>query len=473
MENLTFRDGRCLNRESATFEAKSARNGMPRSLWESYSAFANTSGGTIVLGLDETDDGEGFIVSGVRNAEGIRDDMWSTLNNPEKISVNILTDGDMTVRDAGGKDIIVIDVPPADRTLRPVYVGNVNGGTYKRNGTGDYHCNAEDIAAMYRDASPQSRDSLPAGTAEMDDLDMGSVTRYKKAMASNSRTVGGWTDEDDTEFLRLIGAARRDGDVLRPTMAGLMMFGRGNIIQMVIPGFTLDYREYPDGGDEWTLRRLSGMPDWSGNLFDFYMFVINRLPQVVGTGFDVPDGLTRRDDTDLLRALRETVTNAVAHADYWGRGGVRIAVRPGSVSASNPGTFRIPVSEAVEGGHSDPRNETLLRMLNYIGRAERAGSGVRNVFRICMGLDLAPPSFEEGRHPDSVTVTIRFAGDRDRGVSDTLAVLIARDGRITISQMVEATGLTRNRILSELDVMKAEGRLKRVGGPRGRWELRW
>ena len=167
------------------------------------------------------------------------------------------------------------------------------------------------------------------------------------------------------------------------------------------------------------------------------------------------------------------VANAVAHADYWGRGGVRITVRPGSVSASNPGTFRIPVSEAVEGGHSDPRNETLLRMLNYIGRAERAGSGVRNVFRICMGLDLAPPSFEEGRHPDSVTVTIRFAGDRDRGVSDTLAVLIARDGRITIPEMVEATGLTRNRILSELDVMKAEGRLRRVGGPRGRWELRW
>lgn len=391
MEKLTIRDGRCLNSESATFEAKSARNGIPRSLWESYSAFANTFGGTIVLGLDEADDEEGFVISGVRNAEGIRDDLWSTLNNPEMISVNILTDGDMTVRNADGKDIIVMEVPAADRTLRPVYVGNVNGGTYKRNGTGDYHCNAEDIAAMYRDASPQSRDSLPAGTTEMDDIDMDSVARYKRAMASNSGTVGGWTGEDDTEFLRLIGAARRDGERLRPTMAGLMMFGRGNIIQMVIPGFTLDYREYTSGDDEWALRRLSGMPDWSGNLFDFYTFVINRLPQVLGTGFEVPDGLTRRDDTDLLRALRETVTNAVVHADYWGRGSVRISVRPGSVSASNPGTFRIPVSEAAEGGHSDPRNETLLRMLRYIEGAGGIGSGVRNVFRICRDLSLGPP----------------------------------------------------------------------------------
>lgn len=180
-----------------------------------------------------------------------------------------------------------------------------------------------------------------------------------------------------------------------------------------------------------------------------------------------------RDDTDLLRALRETVTNTVAHADYWGRGGVRISVRPGSVSASNPGTFHIPVSEAAEGGHSDPRNETLLRMLRYIEGAESIGSGVRDVFRICRDLGLGPPSFEEDRHPDTVTVTIRFAGDRGGSTSDALAVLIGRDERITILEMVEATGLTRNRVLSELEVMKAEGKLRRGGGSRGRWVLRW
>ena len=94
MEELVIRDGRCLNREDGNFEAKSARRGIPQSMWESYSAFANTSGGTIVLGLDESEDGTGFLLSGVKNASGIRDDLWSTLNNPEKISVNILTDRD-------------------------------------------------------------------------------------------------------------------------------------------------------------------------------------------------------------------------------------------------------------------------------------------------------------------------------------------------------------------------------------------
>lgn len=99
-------------------------------------------------------------------------------------------------------------------------------------------------------------------------------------------------------------------------MAGLMMFGRGSIMQMTVPGFTLDYREYPDEGEEWTLRRLSGMPGWSGNLFEFYSYVVNRLPSVVGTGFNVPDGITRSDDTNLPRVFREIATNALAHADY-------------------------------------------------------------------------------------------------------------------------------------------------------------
>ena len=242
---------------------------------------------------------------------------------------------------------------------------------------------------------------------------------------------------------------------------------------MTFPGFTLDYREYSDEGEEWTLRRLSGMPEWSGNLFEFYTFVVNRLPQVVGTGFSVPDGITRSDDTDLLRALREIVTNALAHADYWGRRGVRIETRPGRLVAHNPGRFRVTLSEAESGGHSDPRNETILRMLNYIGKAERVGSGVRNVFRICGNLGLEPPRIEESYTPDSVTVTVVYSRGRDREVSDAIASLIRGDSRITVNEIVSASGLTRNRVLNEMEVMKAEGRLERKGGPRGYWSLKW
>ena len=468
MVELIFRDNVCLNQEDENFEAKSFSRGIPESLWESYSAFANTSGGTIVLGLDETD--RGLVVGGVSNAYGIRDDLWSTLNNPQKVSVNVLVGNDLRVVEHGGKELIVMDVCAADRTLRPVYIRNVNSGTYKRNGTGDYHCNAAEIASMYRDASPDSHDVLTSRLAGMDDLNPDSIEAYRNMMSSVSPTSE-WLTQSKDEFLRLIGAARTEDGVLKPTLAGLMMFGEDYAISAEIPGFSLDYREYEDGGDEWTLRRLSGTPNWSGNLFDFYIFVTNRIQLQVGTGFKVPDGMNRVDDTTLVRALREIVSNAVLHADYWGRGGIVIEVRPDRFTARNPGTFRIPIDEAESGGLSDPRNRALFKMLGLIGRAERAGSGVRSVMLSCEALGLGRPDIRESQRPDTVTVTVNLKATEESGMEGRVLRIIGDDPKTTMEEMSEALGISRSAVVSLLGKLRDDGRVRRVGGPRGRWEV--
>ena len=471
MTELILHDGLCLNREDGSFEAKSFSKGIPESLWETYSAFANTSGGTIVLGLNETEDGA-FEVGGVRNAEGIRDELWSTLNNTQKVSVNVMMDRDLRIVDAFGKSLIVMDVPEAHRTLRPVYIKNVNSGTYKRNGSGDYHCNASEIAAMFRDASPESRDHLAASEATMDCLRDESVESFKSMMALRN-PMGDWLAEPRDEFLRLIGAAVRTGGELRPTMAGLMMFGDEASISSEVPGFSLDYREYESGGDEWTQRRMSGTPGWSGNLFDFYLYVTGRIPLQVGTGFSVPDGLNREDDTQLVRALREAVTNAVANADYWGRGGIIIESHPGRYVIRNAGTFRIPIEAAEAGGETDPRNARIMKMLNLIGRSEKAGTGVRMMFTACRRMGLKPPSITESQRPDAVEVTIRYGrrnptGDFDRKILE----LVGYDPKMTADDMAERLGVGKSVVVSSIRRLKDDGSLSREGGPRGRWVVR-
>ena len=57
--------------ECDDLEFKSARGGLPKSLWETYSAMANTYGGVILLGVE--DDGS---VSGVHNIIRVKADLW-------------------------------------------------------------------------------------------------------------------------------------------------------------------------------------------------------------------------------------------------------------------------------------------------------------------------------------------------------------------------------------------------------------
>ena len=470
MVELTFRGGFCLNKEDGNFEAKSYTTGIPESLWESYSAFANTSGGTIALGLNESDDGS-LAVCGVPNADSIRDDMWSTLNNPQKVSVNLLMDGDLRVMEVDGRRLIVMDVPAADRTFRPVYIRNVNSGTFKRNGSRDYHCNASEIAAMYRDASPESRDTFVARDSELGDLSSESIEAFRNMMLVRSPTSE-WLSQPLDEFLRLIGAARMDKGTMRPTNAGLMMFGKDYAIMPEIPGFFLDYREYAGDGDEWVLRRCSGSPNWSGNLFDFYIFVTNRIPSMVGTGFSVPDGINREDDTQMIRALREVVTNALVHADYWGRGGTVLEMRPGSFTARNPGTFRIPLEEAEAGGTSDPRNRALFKMFNLIGRAERAGSGIRSVINACRNQGLSMPVIEEMQRPDAVRVTLDFRRKPGTELVEGIIGVIRSNPRASIVSIAESLGVSKSPVVSNLKKMKEDGIIERVGGTRGYWRIR-
>lgn len=102
-------------RENNRIEAKRAKMAVPDSIWETYSSFANTDGGIILLGVDEKAD-HSFEVVGVEDSHKIITDFWNTINNPQKVNVNILLDRMVYHKNVDGKDIVVID--SACRTLR-------------------------------------------------------------------------------------------------------------------------------------------------------------------------------------------------------------------------------------------------------------------------------------------------------------------------------------------------------------------
>ena len=78
-------------KEGLHLEAKSARGGFPDSFWESYSAFANTDGGVILLGVEEKPDHSLYVTDGLADAEKMKNDFWNMVNNRQKVSHNIVT----------------------------------------------------------------------------------------------------------------------------------------------------------------------------------------------------------------------------------------------------------------------------------------------------------------------------------------------------------------------------------------------
>lgn len=127
--------------ERVTLECKKASGEVPKSLWETYSAFANTIGGLILLGVDEDKKEKNpekrYRVIGVDDPQKIITDFWNTINS-DKVNANILSDSNVEVVNMDGKQLVCIHVPMADWRSKPIYLnGNVYKGTFRRNHEGD------------------------------------------------------------------------------------------------------------------------------------------------------------------------------------------------------------------------------------------------------------------------------------------------------------------------------------------------
>lgn len=402
-------------RENNRIEAKKAMGGLPRSIWETYSAFANTLGGIILLGVEEWPDNTLHAID-LPDPDRLIKEFWNIVNNPNKTSVNILSSKDVFMQEVDGNHIVVINVPRAERSYRPVYVDGNPLSTYRRNGEGDYKCTKEEYQAMVRDASVKTQDMLVLNEMDMSVFNRESVRSYRQRMRL-SRPGHVWEALEDEDFLLKLGAVGIGSDGKKhPTSAGLLMFGNEYDIVREYNSYFLDYQEQYDTDTRWTDRMISSSGDWSGNVYDFYFRVYNKLTQDIKVPFKMEGG-TRVDDTSVHQALREALANCLVNADYYGRQGLVIIKKRNSIIMSNPGNFRIEIDTAKSGGVSDPRNGTMLKMFNLIDIGERAGSGIPNIFRVWREQGWTAPVISESFEPDRIMLSLAFKKSDDKKVT--------------------------------------------------------
>ena len=373
-------------RENNRIEAKKALGGLPKSIWETYSAFANTLGGVILLGVIETTD-KTFDSVNLPDPNSLIREFWRIINDPLKVSVNILAGKDVYVEEVDGDHIIVIRVPRADRADKPVYVDNDTRNTYRRSGEGDYRCTYEEYQIMVRDAAIQSQDMRLIRGRSLEALNSESIRSFRQRMKLY-RPGHMWERLDDETFLQKIGAVGENDGSLHPTSAGLLMFGNRQDILRAYPNYAMTYREQLDAEGHWIDTA------WSGNVYEFYYWAYNKLQQNV--------------KTPVRQVLREVLANCLVNADYHGCGGIVVSKGHQKITLSNPGSFRVPLDNAKNGGVSDPRNATMARMFRLIDVGEYTGGGIPNLYRVWKAEGWPEPVFTESVSPDRVSLTLHM-----------------------------------------------------------------
>jgi ATP-dependent DNA helicase RecG len=404
-------DDEFLPQEYYEIEYKSGRNGFPVELWKTYSAFANTNTGIIVIGIREK---KGQLIIEGLNEEQItkyKKQFWDECNNQNSISRNLLNNNDIKVVTIKEKSLLVLRVPFASRTDRPVYLTrNPFGNTYKRNHEGDYRCTEDEVKRMLADSSAElKRDSRILENFTVNDFDTATVKQFRQLFIS-SKPNHPWHALEDIDLFKKIGAYRVDRKTKEEgiTLAGLLMFGKEESIkdQDQLPDFFPDFRERlsTEPKIRWT-DRICPDGTWENNLLQFYLKVWPKLTSTLPKPFLLNKD-ERVDETPTHVALREAFINALVHADYSQGGSIIIELDTEKFVFSNPGTLLLSIHQYYAGGISECRNPALQQMFMLIGRAEKAGSGVDKIMSGWQESHWRRPFLEIEHQPDRIKLTL-------------------------------------------------------------------
>jgi ATP-dependent DNA helicase RecG len=397
--------------ESHRIEAKRATQ-IDRSIMESVCAFANEpglGGGWLLLGVArEAPDlfNDPYTVCGVDNPDKLQSDFASqcatAFNRPLRPRVS--------VEQVGDKTVVVVRVPEAAVTDKPVYLRKLGlpRGAFRRIGSTDQEGTDDDLIALYAGHHAESFDSAVLPDADAGDLDPAAINEYReqRRQANPDAEELAW---DDTQLLRGLGCVQVRGGKLVPTVAGILLFGTGAALRRCFPMMRIDYIRVP--GRKWVEdpeHRFDTL-EIRAPLLTAIRRATNAVRDELMQSFSLPEGaLARQDEPTLpLRVIREAIVNAVMHRSYRIHGAIQIIRYANRLEIRNPG-HSIKAEEQLGEPGSETRNPHLAAVLHELNVAETKGSGIRAMRELMHRHGLLPPTFESTRQPDQFVVTFLF-----------------------------------------------------------------
>lgn len=434
-------------RESHNVEFKKSSARLSKDIWETYSAFANTNGGYIVLGVEEPTP-HNFTIVGVDNSQKLIDDLYNTAANKDKVNRNLLNNKNVVEENIDGKSVIIIQIEELPINQKPLYLNKNLSQTYIRKNAGDYLASPEEISRFMRNAS-DNIDAELLDNYTIDDLDKDSILIFKE-LVNSRKPEGYFLEKDPLQFLKDMGVFRidrTDGRKYKLTLAGLVFLGTEEAIASRLPHFHLDFLNKKGNPDRWIDRVSSNDLNYPNlNVLKYYRIVRDKIFSSIDDPFELDKNAIRKSKTELQIVLREALVNMLIHADYLDKDNpIRCEVHDLYYVFANPGTMKIPKDLFFVGNYSNPRNDILLSFFKKIGAAEREGGGGRAIYDFTLKNNFREPELEVDLQKTKLKVWTAFPKEAyiefSQEVQNVL-LYIRNNGYARMKEIEKSTGLT-------------------------------
>lgn len=392
---------RAQHNDDADYEAKSCATTLSKSVWESVSAFANTDGGTLLLGVDEN---KNFTVPPQFDADKTINQFVDGMGDGSKDGAKVVSPPPYSIhRDTlDGAQMVSVQVHENDAAHKPCYVKSksVSTGSYKRQDDKDILLSPTELFEMQNVYKPSEADRAPITDADRGDLDDATVAAIIDAHRDTKALRGAHSEMQQLERLNILD---KEGHV---RLTGVLIAGA--YPQQFFPRLYVDVAVHPgiNKSQDGEVRFLDRV-QCDGRLQEMVDDAVKAVLRNLRT-YSLIEGTGRRDVPEIpTTVLREAIANAVVHREYdalFRNDPVNIDIYSNRVEISSPGgLWGGKTLQNLANGVSRCRNATLMQLLqktplirgdNDGSAVEGQGSGIQFMINRMKELSLAQPDFQ-------------------------------------------------------------------------------